>query len=136
MKSVFAVGTMLITTTALASNPVALDKGAYAVSFIESAKVVSAELFFPACPPEAMCEPATKVTVKLPLNGCLDQLGPVSHELKYNENTAKYQLNIAAVNVHTKGSLVSYCVKMPEETFSFYTRPFLSIDDLEVNMMR
>lgn len=69
----------------------------------------------PLCPEEGTCiVDGTIVTVKLPLGGCLDRLGPVTYTVEQEEGFIF--LHLSAYNIANSDSFAAFCFKMPEAT--------------------
>ncbi|MCR9203663.1 MAG: hypothetical protein NXH75_03735 [Halobacteriovoraceae bacterium] len=67
------------------------------------------------CPEEGTCiVDGTIVTVKLPLNGCLDRLGPVTYTVEQEDGFIF--LHLSAYNIANSDSFAAFCFKMPEVT--------------------
>jgi hypothetical protein len=74
----------------------------------------------------------TYVNVRFVLGGCLDQLGPVQYALHFDDAQGKYVLNAGGINIHTRGSMVSLCIALPQAFRTLVIRGDApaSLDDL------
>lgn len=134
MKKLFMTLPLLIASQTFAGTH--LREGDVQVDFISHGEITAIENVYPDCPPNALCLPAGKITVRVPLNGCADTLGPVSYDVSYNEASEKYDLRVAAINIANEMSMRIRCIKIPEADITVYTKPFLSADDIELRFMK
>ena len=136
MKTLILTILLSLSSQTFAATNVKLQKGDRALSNITSGKVVRAVMKMnPNCPINALCAPATEVTIEVPLNGCVDRLGPVASKVQYNEVSGKYDITLSAVNIATKTSMVARCIKMPTAFIKVMARPFLDKEDFNLELL-
>lgn len=86
----------------------------YLEVYAVEAELVDAGISVPRCPPRAMCDPQGTVTLSFRLNGCSDELGPVSVRLE--RNGGKYDLYVNALAFTHERSTRTDCRNAPVET--------------------
>ncbi|MBF0361609.1 MAG: hypothetical protein HQK49_11390 [Oligoflexia bacterium] len=113
----------------------ALPKDAISLSKASMAKIVSAQLFHPHSErPDFYPQPATAVTIRFTLKGCMDELATFSYDVRSTDNN-KHEIIVSAVNVHTEKSKHVRCFKAKEVDKVIYTRPFLHVEDFVLTVM-
>lgn len=112
MKKLFIA--LTITLSAMASDTIPtqfpLIENDIALEAIKEGEVVSQRLL---CEDHSCVINGTVVTIKLPLGGCLDRLGPVTASA--TQLRGKILLNLTAINVANSDSFAAFCFKMPED---------------------
>lgn len=114
MKKLITIVTLL--SSLLSANTLAgvsqfpLIENDIALETITEGEVVSTR---PLCPEEGTCVvDGTIVTLKLPLGGCLDRLGPVTYTAEQEDGFIF--LHLSAYNIANSDSFAAFCFKMPE----------------------
>lgn len=103
-----------------------LSEGSEALSLIKDFEILEVKVIpgkNNGCPDDAPADafcpavivpPRTIISINFPLNGCLDELGPVSFSTRsLNTQPEKLEVSIAAWNIHNKDSKVAYCLQLP-----------------------
>lgn len=136
MKTLLLAVLLSLSTQAFSASSVKIQKGDMSLSNITTGKILNARLGMNEnCPINALCSPITVVTIEVPLNGCVDRLGPVASKVQYNEVSGKYDITLSAVNISTKMSMVARCIKMPTAFIKVNTRPFLDKEDFNLELL-
>ncbi|MBT3586515.1 MAG: hypothetical protein HN509_16525 [Halobacteriovoraceae bacterium] len=138
MKSKLILMLLLLSavSNAQATSTTKLQNTDDALSTIINGEVLSAANFYPPCPPNALCSPATLVKIQLPLSGCADRLGPVSHKVSFNEESGKYTILISAINIHNELSKRIMCLRQATAEYKVLMRPFLEMEEIEIKFMK
>ena len=137
MKAIILTVLLSLSLNSAYASQVKLQKGDVAVTTITSGKIVNVVTGFnPNCPINALCSPVTEVTIEFPLNGCLDRLGPVASNIKFNNVSGKYDITVSTSNISTKMSMVARCIKMPTAFATLRTAPFLDKEDFNLIILK
>lgn len=83
------------------------------------ATLVNAGTMRPSCPPNAMCAPASFVTLAFTLNGCVDDMGPVSVRLQQDAKTNKIDLFVNALAFADEASKRTRCIAANTQVLTF-----------------
>lgn len=106
--------------------------GSYPITDLKSV-VVSTQV--PRCPEGAMCDPFSVATVTVGLNGCLDNLGPVTY-LQENTSEGKRRLMVSALGITDSRSERTRCFVQNTASFKinlglgFWTNEGVVVDFL------
>lgn len=132
-KGILSVVFFMLFANVSAQASVKLQKGDRFLSLIEGAKAIAVE---DGCPEGARCfAPSTNVTVELPLNGCLDRLGPVSYQEVIGRD-GKVTLFVSAVNIANERSLVAMCSAMPKARVKLHVFGAHALEDIQIRSLK
>ena len=134
MKTIVLLVCMLTASFAIARDYVELGKNHVGLSLITKGEVLSVDTYFGNCPSGAQCMPAALIKVRLTLHGCMDQLGPVSASVRSLRGTNEYMLDMTAVNIHNKKSMVVRCVRAKTKVVTVHARPSVTMNNLSLTM--
>ncbi|MBL6990495.1 MAG: hypothetical protein ISR65_11985 [Bacteriovoracaceae bacterium] len=118
------------------AKTIELTPGDQAISFISEGEIIGVDSYYPPCPPQALCQPASLIRVVVTLNSCVNKLGPVTHTTFWDERLQKYRLIVSASEVYNKMAASVRCFAPQKETLNFLASPFIMQNDIELTMMR
>lgn len=116
-RSILSLVVLLASVSSFA-NTVTLPKDAVSVSPIT--EINSYQVVVPKpgkVPPGAQVEIMSVLQIVLPLNGCLDRLGPVTYTTE-NAGNGKLLVFLSATNIGTRGSASAKCFVAPTASVS------------------
>lgn len=111
MKSLLASAVLVLSTVASATTN-QLPKDSIALTLLSEGQV-TVESRMPNCPKPIMCEPATMLTIKFTLPGCMDKLGPVTIKDTGFTADGKKKFVVTAYNINNEASKYTKCFRAP-----------------------
>lgn len=121
MKAVLTLIAMICMHSAMASDVTVLQKGDMNLSQA-TGTITKVREICPAIPGRMRCMAyGSVVTVKIALNGCLDNLGGTFS--KFEQIDGKGVLYFGAINIFNKASMTARCVAQPFKTVDLHV-PF------------
>ncbi|AZZ35319.1 hypothetical protein CIK05_00375 [Bdellovibrio sp. qaytius] len=134
MKVLLASAVLVLSTIASATT-FDISKGINGVTLLnqDNVNLISVETSLPNCPAGAVCDPASVLTIKFTLNGCMSKLGPVTIEYAGQTPEGKQQYVVTAFELKNEKSLSVMCIRAPIGTATkVIGRGFMSVDNVEV----
>jgi hypothetical protein len=131
-KIIFALFALNVSAAAFAAD-VKLEKGDITLRPI-TGELMDVPASMPNCPPNAVCDPAAIIKVHFVHSGCMNKLGPVTYDLKFNIQDAKYDLYLSALEIVNKKSETTACFRAVESIVTIYAgMGFISKDQVRLH---